>query len=99
MKNNPVSQGSIVNMMDSEFDEKFIVTSSSGESILPIFTFNIKYSLIQVANLGFKGKLKLEGNILDYTEPELMMNENAKTRIELIMHILCDIADEYDKNV
>lgn len=98
-KNSSLSDGgSIVNMMDSEFDEKFIVTSNSPEYLLPTFTFNIKYSLVQVANLGFKGELKLENNVLDYTEPELMNDENAKTRIELIMHILCDIADEFDKN-
>ena len=97
-KNSSLSGGgSIVNMMDSEFDEKFIVTSNSPEYLLPTFTFNIKYSLVQVANLGFNGELKLENNVLDYTEPELMNDENAKTRIELIMHILCDIADELGK--
>lgn len=100
MKNNSLSGGgSIVNMMDSEFDEKFIVTCNFPDFLMQVFTFNIKYSLIQVANLGFNGELKLENNVLDYTEPELMNDENSKTRIELIMHILCDIADEFDKNL
>jgi hypothetical protein len=98
-KNNPApKEGSIVNMMDTEFDEKFIVTSNSPEYLFQIFTFNIKYSLIQVANLSFRGELKLAGNVLDYTEPGFVLDENSKTRIELIMHILCDIADEFDKN-
>ena len=97
LKNSARAGGNIVNMMDSEFDEKFIVSSSTPDYILPIFSFNIKYSLIQVSNLGFKGDLKIEGNLLDYTEPELMLSENSKTRIELIMHILCDLADEIGK--
>lgn len=92
------SDGSAVNMLDTEFDEKYIVSSSSPNLIFPVFSFNVKYSLVQALNLGLKGELTLENNLLDYTEPRLMNDENSKTRIELILHILCDIADELEKN-
>jgi hypothetical protein len=91
------NNSSRVSLMDSEFDDKFIVLSNSPPLIISTFTFNVKYSLLQALHLGLKGELKLENNILDYTEPSLMKNESSKTRIELMLHIMCDIADELEK--
>src|SRR5438876_2721959 len=56
----PMNRGNMVNMMDTEFDEKFIVSSSTPQYLFPVFTFNIKYSLLQALHLGMKGGLKLE---------------------------------------
>lgn len=93
-----IPDGRAVKMMDSEFDEKYIVASASPDLIFPVFTFNVKYSLLQAIHLGLKGELTLDKNVLDYTEPTLINDENSKTRIELLMHILCDVADELEKN-
>jgi hypothetical protein len=92
-----LNNSSRVSLMDSEFDDKFIVLSNSPPLIISTFTFNVKYSLLQALHLDFKGELKLENNILNYTEPVLMKNESSKTRIELLLHIMCDIADELEK--
>jgi len=87
-----------VSMLDTEFDDKYLVTSASPNMIFPVFTFNVKYSLLQALHLGLKGEVTLNKNVLDYTEPKLITDENSQTRIELLMHILCDIADELEKN-
>ncbi len=97
-KNNNLSNNSNrVSLMDSEFDDKFIVLSNSSQLIMSAFSFNVKYSLLQALHLGLKGELSLENNILNYTEPALMKNDSSKTRIELLLHIMCDIADELEK--
>jgi len=94
----PDDGAATVNMTDTEFDEKYLVTSNSPNLIFPVFTFNVKYSLLQALHLGLKGEVTLYKNVLDYTEPRLITDENSQTRIELLMHILCDIADELEKN-
>ena len=83
--------------MDSEFDDKFAVSSETPDYVISLFTFNVKYSLLQAQNLGLRGELKLQGNKLSYIEPDMIKDESSRTRIELVMHILCDIADELEK--
>lgn len=96
-KNQQVQGGNVIQMHDHEFDEKFIVTGNYSELILSVFKFNVKYSLLQVQHLDLKGELKLTDNLLDYTEPGLIKDENSRTRIELMLHIMSDMADEVSK--
>ncbi len=96
-KNGVMPSAATVNMMDAEFDEKYYVTSATPNLIFPVFSFNVKYSLLQALHLGLKGDMTLGKNLLDYTESKFISDENSKTRVELIMHILCDIADELEK--
>ncbi|HMQ78161.1 MAG TPA: hypothetical protein PKE39_07670 [Ignavibacteria bacterium] len=78
---------------DNEFDDKFIILTNSPDRIKKMFDFNTKFKLDQVHRLGFNGLLALEGNRLLYMEPELLSNNDAVMRLELVMHELCDIAE------
>ena len=83
---------------DTEFDSKFIVNTNNGEKIFSMLNFSIKYKLLQSLNVGFKGELKLEGNKLSYVENELIKNNINLLRIEIILHLLCEISDEIKSN-
>ena len=79
---------------DSEFSEKFIVSADNPEVMNSLLNFSIKNKLLQIQNLGFKGELKLEYNSLQYVEPELIYRDVNLLRIELMLHLLCEFADE-----
>ena len=79
---------------DSEFDDKFIVNSNDMNRMLELLNFSIKYKLIQSLNVGFKGELTLNGSKLAYIEKELIKNSVNLLRIEILLHLLCEIADE-----
>ncbi|HAX49575.1 MAG TPA: hypothetical protein PK605_07265 [Ignavibacteria bacterium] len=78
---------------DSEFDDKFIITTNNPGKVKRIFDFNTKFKLDQVSALGFSGLIALEGNRLIYMEPELLASDDSLMRIELMMHEFCDIAE------
>ncbi|MGA2668520.1 MAG: hypothetical protein ABSF32_06330 [Ignavibacteria bacterium] len=78
---------------DSEFDENYIINFSNAERIVDLLNFSVKYKLLQIANVDFKGKLTLDGNLLSYIEPGLIIDKRDLLRIELILHLLCEIAD------
>lgn len=86
----------IFKLADAEFDEKFLVTTNDPVRIMPVFTFNVKYSLEQAMHLGLRGKMILEGNTLYYSEESRMEDDNAHTKFELLFHIMCDIAYELE---
>ena len=79
---------------DTEFDEKFILVSNNPELARQILNFNTKFKLQQAADLNFKGEVKLSGNIIEYEEPGLINSSASLMRTELLLHELCDIADE-----
>jgi len=79
---------------DAEFDEKFILVSNNPELARQVLNFNTKFKLQQAADLNFKGEVKLNGNIIDYEEPGLINSSASLMRTELLLHELCDIADE-----
>lgn len=79
---------------DSEFESKFIVNTNNGEKMFDLLNFSIKYKLLQSLNVGFKGEIKLEGNRLSYIENEIIKNNINLLRIEIILHLLCEISDE-----
>lgn len=83
---------------DSEFDSKFIVNTNNSEKMFGLLNFSIKYKLLQSLNVGFKGELKLEGNKLSYVENELIKNNINLLRIEIMLHLLCEISDELKSN-
>jgi hypothetical protein len=83
---------------DTEFDGKFIVNANNGEKMFSLLNFSIKYKLLQSLNVGFKGEIKLEGNNLSYAENELIKNNINLLRIEILLHLLCEISDELKSN-
>ena len=83
---------------DTEFDSKFIVNTNNGERMFALLNFSIKYKLLQSLNVGFNGELKLEGNNLSYVENELIKNNINLLRIEIMLHLLCEISDEQKSN-
>jgi hypothetical protein len=83
---------------DAEFDGKFIVNTNNGEKMFSLLNFSIKYKLLQSLNVGFNGELKLEGNNLSYIENELIKNNINLLRIEILLHLLCEISDELKSN-
>lgn len=89
---NSHSAGSTL-LEDNEFDDKFILITNNPHKLKNIFDFNTKFKLDQVNALGFNGLIALEGNKLMYMEPELINNNDALMRLELVMHELCDIAE------
>ena len=83
----------VLHIGDTEFDENFIVNSPDRERMLDLLNFSIKYKLLQTANIDFKGELTLDGNILTYAEQGLLIDRRDLLRIELMIHLLCEIAD------
>lgn len=92
-KNSASFSGGSTLVDDNEFDDKFIIQSNAPERIKKMFDFNTKFKLDQVNALGFNGLIALEGSRLIYMEPELLANDDALMRLELVMHELCDIAE------
>ncbi|RPI16198.1 MAG: hypothetical protein EHM58_12430 [Ignavibacteriae bacterium] len=82
-----------VTMNDSEFDEKFLVVTNNPELMVSLLDFNIKYKLLQSANLGFNGEITLKNDNLLYIEPDLIRNDVVMLRSEVMIHVLTDIAD------
>jgi hypothetical protein len=82
-----------VKINDSEFDEKYILNTNNPERMMQILDFNIKYKLLQTASLGMHGDLKLEGETVSFTEPELIRNDTVLLRTEVMIHVLTDAAD------
>lgn len=82
-----------VKINDTEFDEKYILNTNNPERLLSILDFNVKYKLIQSASLGMHGELKLEGETVLFTEPELVRNDTVMLRTEVMIHVLTDISD------
>lgn len=83
---------------DSEFDEKFIVNTNNTDRMFHLLNFSIKYKLIQSINVGFKGELTLNNNKLRYAEKELIKSKMNLLRIEIMLHLLCEIAEELNDN-
>lgn len=83
-----------VSLNDHEFDDNFIVVTNDIESIKKIFNFNSKFKLQQALGLGFKGEIRFDGINFEYHERKLMNTETDLMRTELILHELCDLADE-----
>lgn len=83
---------------DSEFDEKFIVNTSDMNRMIELLNFSIKYKLLQSLNVGYNGELTLNGNKLQYIETELIKSKMNLLRIELILHLLCEISEELKEN-
>ena len=83
---------------DAEFDGKFIVNTNNFEKMFSMLNFSIKYKLLQSLNVGFNGELTLEGNNLSYAENELIKNNINLLRIEILLHLLCEISDELKTN-
>jgi hypothetical protein len=69
------------------------VQTNNPEKLKKIFDFNTKFKLEQVIKLGFNGVISLEGNSLQYSDRDLLQNDESLMRVELIMHELCDIAE------
>jgi hypothetical protein len=86
--------GKAFSVNDSEFDSKFIVNTNNGEKMFALLNFSIKYKLLQSLNVGYNGEIKLEGNKLIYIENELIKNNINLLRIEIMLHLLCEISDE-----
>jgi len=82
---------------DSEFDDVFVMQTNNPELAVHILDYTIKFKLLQAANLGFRGELLLEGNTMSYNEPGLIKKESSLLRIELLLHVLSDMADDLAK--
>lgn len=85
--------GSEIDVNDSEFAEKFIINTNNPEFMISLLDFNIKYKLLQAANLGFNGEIMLSNENLTYIEQELIRNDIIMLRSEVMIHVLTDIAD------
>lgn len=96
--NNILYGSSAFAVNDTEFDDKFIVNTNDLNKMFDLLNFSIKYKLLQSLNVGFKGELTLKGNKLQYVENELIKSSVNLLRIEILLHLLCEIADELKEN-
>ena len=96
-KKNKKTIDSNVQTGDSEFDAVFTMKTNDPEKAINILDYTIKFKLLQTANLGFNGELLLDGNTISYNEPGLIKKESSLLRIELLLHVLSDIADDLEK--
>lgn len=92
--NNITYGGKAFNINDTEFDSKFIVSTNNMKKMFDLLNFSIKYKLLQLVNVGYKGELQLNGTKLRYEEKELVKGSMNLLRIEILLHLLCEIADE-----
>jgi hypothetical protein len=86
--------GNSVSSGDAEFDEKFLLTANNPVLAKGILNFNTKFKLLQAVDLGLKGEVSLNSNVLLYKESGLIKSPESMMRTELMLHELCDIADE-----
>ena len=86
--------GKAITVSDSEFDDKFIVNTNDMDRMFNLLNFSIKYKLIQSLNVGFNGIMFLDKNKIRYEEKELLKNSVNMLRTEILLHLLCEIADE-----
>jgi len=93
-RKNKLSSGNNVPTGDSEFDDVFVMKTNDPEKAIQILDYTIKFKLLQTANLGYNGEILLEGNNISYSEPGLMKKESSLLRIELLLHVLSDIAED-----
>lgn len=82
---------------EKEFDIKFVVQANNCEVIKSILDYTNRYKLLQALNLGMNGTLKLNGNTLYFEEIGLLKDNIALMRIEIIIHCMCDIADDLSR--
>jgi hypothetical protein len=90
--------GGTFTINDSEFDNNFIINTNNIEKMFPLLNFSIKYKLLQTLNVGFRGELTLSGSKLKYEEKELIKSSVNLLRIEILLHLLCEISDELKEN-
>lgn len=90
-----VEQESPIN--DSEFDQKFIVNTNNEAGMSSLMNFNVKYMLTQSNDLGAKGELSLNGNEIRYTEPHYLSGDVGILKAEILLQLICDLADEIEK--
>ena len=93
-KKDKLSLGNYVPTGDSEFDDVFVMKTNDPEKAISILDYTIKFKLLQAANLGYSGELLLDGNTISYNEAGLIRKESSLLRIELMLHVLSDIADD-----
>ncbi len=84
-------------LADGEFDEKFIINTNNFPELLELMNFNAKYKLLQAVNLGADGELILNGNQIMYTEPGYIKGDTNIMKTEIMLHLICDIADDLKK--
>jgi hypothetical protein len=94
MANDVLFGNKAVLMNDREFDEKFIVNTNDFSRFISILNFSIKFKLLQIFNIGLKGELILNGNSMSYSEKGYITRSIDLLRIELVLHLLSEIADE-----
>lgn len=82
---------------DAEFDDKFIVNTNDSEKMNKLMNFSIKYKLLQSLNLGLRGELTLRENKLQYVEKEYIKSSVNLLRIEILLHLLCEMEDELNE--
>jgi hypothetical protein len=86
--------GNIFSIGDPEFDSKLIVNTNDSKKMSDLLNFSIKYKLIQLIGVGFKGVLQLNGTTIRYEEKELLQGSMNLLRIEILLHLMCEISDE-----
>lgn len=94
MTNEVLYSNKSVLMNDKEIDEKFIVNTNDYSRFNSLLNFSVKFKLQQILNIGFKGEFILNGKTLSYTEHGSIIRSIDLLRIELILHLLSEIADE-----
>lgn len=94
MANDVLYGNKAVLMNDREFDEKFIVNTNDYSWFTSILNFSVKFKLLQTMNIGLKGEFILNGNTMAYTEQGFITRSIDLLRIELVMHLLSELADE-----
>jgi hypothetical protein len=82
---------------DTDLDKNYIISTNDPEKMNSLLNFSVKYKLLHIMNLGFKGEIKLNENYLQSIEPELLTRNIDLLRIELMLHLLCEIADALDR--
>ncbi len=93
-KNKLSRNGNFISTGDSEFDEKFALKTNNPDKAIDILDYTIKFKLLQAANLNYEGEITLDGNTLSYSEPGLIKSDSSLLRIELLLHVMSDIADD-----
>lgn len=94
-KANKITYGSAESPIgDSEFDEKFIINTNNSAEMSLIMNFNVKYKMIQAQHLGAYGDLTLNDNEVLYMEQGYISSDTDLMRAEILLHLVCDFADE-----
>ncbi|MEM6724336.1 MAG: hypothetical protein AAF598_09880 [Bacteroidota bacterium] len=81
---------------DAEFDPLYIIQGSDVYFAQSVLTNNVKEQMALASSI-FKGTMKVQGDVIEYTELTMMKNREKREMIEQLISIAQALSDSIDQ--